>query len=581
MRTSTLPALRGTALLALLVLAGPARAAGFSWGADLGFTYNQLGNWGADGKYSASSAYSLMGGLALNYSPFAPGLLDLGASAAYLGTRTDYGSASDGFIYNLRLSALRNTPVSVGASAFRSNTDFTAGRDYNQVGNVRVDGLTANALVNFADYPILQANWLNTVTRTTPIGAAPISSDTTSVGASASQSVDSLNYTLTYQTGWGSGDYAETNYRNHNAQLYAFSQLATNVSFQASANYSLRLPTVESAINPRIDNQNFSSIFQWLTPEGASTSIAYSYADGLFEAPGSPIRQATSHAAAVSTARPWTKELFYDLGATATASLNRAGAADEQATGELLNGGLHFSRIKPDSSLVATLTGTLGGYQQTGGADATAWGLGASFNFSRPIDTWGLSAGLSAAHNQNAGAASGRQDFLSGLASASGSPFGWYFSSMLTAGYSYSTSPTFGTAHRTFTRLEAHADRGGYDFAFDAAINDDLSQILVPGTAPTAGLVPVDFNTKNQYATLVATVPAIGRLSMSFMGRTLRVSSPGRPTTWEAGLSVSANYSLGAFRLSLYDMLTTGGSVGYASSTQNAVFFAVSRHFGR
>jgi hypothetical protein len=581
MRTSTLRALRGTALLLLLALAGPARAGSFSWGADLGFVWNQQSSWAPDGKYFGTSNYSLLAGAALHYVPFVPGLLEVGLSAGYMGARSDYGVASDGLNYSLRVAALRNTPLSLGYTAFRSTTDFTASRDVSQTGSVKVEGMAANAMLALTDYPILQANWLNSKSTSRPLGSAPVSTDTTNVGAGITQSNDSLNYTLGYQTSWASGDYAETNYDNHAAQLYAFTQLATNVSLQAAAYYNLRLPTLVSPLDPRLDNQGFSSAFQWGTPGTDSNSVSYSYNDGLFDAPGSPIRQATSHAVSFGTTRPWNKEFFYDLGASGSATLNRAGTSEVSATSEEVNGGLHYSRTREDASLLAALTGGFGAYQSDAGVTGRSWSLGASFNYSRPVESWNISAGLNGYHGVDSGASQGTNDYLAAVASASGSPFGWTFSSALTGGYSHTNSSVFGATSRASARLEVRANRAGYDLTLDAAINNDLSQVLVLGSAPAAGLVPVEFNSKNQYATLTVLVPAVGNLYMSFMGRTRQISAPGRPTLWEAGASASVNYNLGAFRFSLYDLLTTGGSVGYAASTQNLLFFSVSRHFGR
>ncbi len=581
MRTATLRHLAGATLLALLLPSGPAGAASFGWGGDLGFSLNQENSWVANGA-SSNTVYTMSGGLRLNYSPFAPGVLDLGAAASYLGYRAVGGSASDGLNYALTVSALRQTPLNLSATAFRSTTEFTADRNNARVGSTRVDGLAATATLATVDYPFLMASWNTSASESRPMGAAPVKSDVTGVAAAVVQSVDSLYYQLTFDTAWSGGDYAETNYRNRNAQFSANAQLATNVMARAAANYTLRLPTLESPLNPRLDNQSFTAGLQWNTPGLINSSVSYNYSSSLFAAPGSPLRQGITHSLSATVSKDLSSQLAYDLGGSASASLNRNGTAEQQASGEQVNGGLRWNREVSTTAWLASVNGGYGRFQPGGGAPSTsAWSLGGSVNASRPVGTWNTSAGLNASYSANGGASAGHGSRINGMLSAGGSPFGWSFSSMLTGGYSSTDSPLYGQNHQAVARFEAHAARSGWNLSLDAAVTDDISQLMVTGAPPASVIAPIDYNTQSRYAVATASLPPIQRLILSFMGRTLHYSAPGRPSSWESGLSVNATYFIGAFNLSLYDQVTTGGSSGLSSGTQNLLFFSVSRHFGR
>jgi hypothetical protein len=164
---------------------------------------------------------------------------------------------------------------------------------------------------------------------------------------------------------------------------------------------------------------------------------------------------------------------------------------------------------------------------------------------------------------------------------ASGSPLGWSLSSMLTGSSARAVSPSFGTVRQVNTRLDLQAGRSGYNLGLNLGSTDDLAEVLVPGGVPAAALAPLQFNTRSRFAMASATVPTFEQLYLSVLARYVTVASPGRPDQWESGLSVSASYAIGAFRLTLYDQVSTGGSGGASAGTQNLVFLSISRSFGR
>ena len=125
MRTSALRCMLPAMAVALLTAAVPARA-GFGWNGSAGLSLQRTDTWSNAGADSSRNLLWFTGSLVLDASFFGPGVLDLGASASYLGYRAQGGTASDGLNYRLTLGALRNTPVSLGATASRSTIDFTA-----------------------------------------------------------------------------------------------------------------------------------------------------------------------------------------------------------------------------------------------------------------------------------------------------------------------------------------------------------------------------------------------------------------------------------------------------------------------
>jgi hypothetical protein len=183
--------------------------------------------------------------------------------------------------------------------------------------------------------------------------------------------------------------------------------------------------------------------------------------------------------------------------------------------------------------------------------------------------------------DRNTGASAGDRTRVMASLAASGSPFGWSLSSMLTGGFARAVSPSFGTGRQVNTRLDVQANRSGYSLGLNLGSTDDLSEILAPGGPSAAALIPLQFNTRSRFAMASATVPTVERLYLTFLARHVTVTSPGRTTQWESGLSVSASYAIGAFQLSLYDQVSTGGTPGASTGTQNLIFFSISRSFGR
>jgi hypothetical protein len=576
MRTTTWRALLG---LAFLTASQPALA-GVSFGGDLGVSFNRSDQSGGNAS-SSTTSWWFSGGLHLDASLFTPGTLDLGASASYLGYRTVGGSASDGLNYQLRIGALARTPLSLSASANRSTVDFTSDSNSGRVGSTRTDSYSASAVLATVSYPILTANLRNTTTLTRFSGTPDVNTEVTSVYAEASQSIEALNYSLTYDTNWSSGDYAETNYQNHVAGIRAQAQLATNVTAQVMATYDIRLPTLVNSLNPRYDNQSLSTWVQWTASPGTSGGGGYSYSSGLFDAPGSPLRQSISHSVSAYGSHQLSPAYTVDLNASGSATQSRNGATEQSATGEQAGAGLRWSRQLARFMAQANVNGSLGLYQPSGAPNTRAWGIGAGASLSRPLDSWYGNAGLSGAYDENTGASAGDRTRLLASLGASGSPLGWSFTSLLTGGFSRSNSPSFGKNVQTHLRLDAQANRSGFNLGLNAGITDDLAEVLVPGAPPATLLVPVEFNTQSRYVTGTATVPTFPRLFLTLVGRYLSVSAPGRTDQWESGLSVAASYYVGAFNFSLYDQVTVSGNDSGSTGTQNLLFLSVTRSFGR
>lgn len=576
MSRSHLRILLGLALLA----AAPRVRADVRFGGDLGASLIRSDQWGADTHVTNTLGW-FSGSLHLDASLFTRGTLDLGGSASYYGYRAVGGAASDALNYQLRIGALAQTPVKLSAQASRNTIDFTNDTNGGRVGTTRVDSIAGSVMLVTADLPFLTASMRNSASTNRSPGAAATKTDITSLNAEASQSLDSLNYTLSYATNWSSGDYAETNYQDHGASLRAQAQLATNVTAQVMATYNLRQPTLISPLNPRMDGQTLSTWVQWAASNETAGGGGYSYSNSLFDAPGSALRQAISHSVNAYGSRRLNDNLSVDLTASGAASQLRAGTTQQDATGEQVGAGVRWNRQLAQYTAQAALSANLGLYQPDQGASTQAWGVGASVGASRPLDTWYGSASLSGSYDDNTGATAGRRTRLLGMFSASGNPIGWSFTSMLTGGYSHSESPSFGKTNQANARLDAQASRNGFNVGLTASITDDLSEVLVPGAPPASLLVPVSFNSQSRFVIGTATVPTVPRLFISMTGRYLSLSTPGRPDTWESGLSLSASYYLGAFQFSLYDQVTIGGTNGLSTGTQNLLFLSMSRTFGR
>ncbi len=565
--------------LTLLAAAGPA-AAGVGLSGSAGLSLQRIDAWSDTMPRSGHDQLWFTGSLALDATVFGPGVLDLGASASYLGYRAQGGSASDALNYRLSLGALRNTPVNVNAGASRTTIDFSADRAGGRTGSTRVDSRSGMVIIGTVGTPTLTTSASQTDSTNRSIGVAPVRSSDTTLRADLSQSVEGLNYSLTYDTRWAAGDYAETNYRTHVGSVRAQAQLATNATAQVAASYTLRLPTVENPLNPRVDNEYVSAWTQWKASQSLSAGGGYSYSNSLFEAPGGLLRQNIGHSVSAYGNHQLTPAWGYGLSASVSVADSRVGTVATRDRGEAVGASARWARQGGGYLISATAAASAGLLQPEAGGSQAAYGVGGGIDVSRPIGSWYGSAGFSASHDDNSNAAAGTRTSLRGTASASGLPFGWSFTSRLDVGYSRSESPTFGTSGYTSALLTAQAYRSGYALALNAGMNDQASEFLTPGSVP-GSLVPLDFNTRATYGTITATVPTAFNLFLSLAGRYSSVTTPGRPTQWERGLSLNLAYYIGAFQFSLYDQLSSGGTRGGATGNQNLLFFSVTRSFRR
>jgi hypothetical protein len=576
MRTAIRHALLGLALLA----ATPSVRAEITWGGNLGVSLTQNNSWTGTASSSDTIGW-FAGSLHLDASFFAPGALSLGAWADYRGYRASGGAASDGFNYGARLSALAQTPVRLDASVMRSTVDFTSDSSKVRTGTTRVDAASASVSLVDPDYPYLSAAVRSSNLSNRVAGAAAVQSDSTALNMEVGQGVDSANYRLSYESSWANGDYAESNYGSHLVNFRTAATLAANFLARVDATYYLRLPTLVSTFNPRIDTQSVSSWLQWGGTAEASGGGGYNYSSSLFDVPGEPVRESIAHTLSAYGSRQLTPEVAVDLNAGASATQTRANALEQSATGEQLSATVRWARPEQGYRANSYLSGGVGALQPAGGPDSVAWSIGTGAGIAFPVSTWWVNTGLNLSYDANTNASAGHRARVMGTATAAGMPLGWDFNSQLNLGYVTSDSPAFGARRSLDASLLAIARRAGFTYQLNGGVTDSLAEVLVPGSAPAVTLAPADYNTQSRYAILSATIPTIRNLSLSVIGRYLSFTSPGRGTQWETGATLSVAYAIGAFQLTLYDTITTGGSQSTSTGTQNLLFLSLSRSFGR
>jgi hypothetical protein len=573
---ATRHALLGLALLAV----APAVGAEVNWGGTLGLSLTQNNGWSRTASSSDTIGY-LTGALHLDASFFAPGTLSLGAWADYRGYRASGGAGADGFNYGARLNALDQTPVRLAASVMRSTVDFTSDSSRVRTGTTRVDAVSATASLVDPAYPYVSAAVRNSNASNRVAGSAAVESDSTALNLEVGQGVDSANYRLSYETSWANGDYAESNYDSHLVNFRTAANLAANFLARVDATYYLRLPTLVSTFNPRIDNQSVTSWLQWGGTAEASGGGGYNYSSSLFEVPGEPVRESIAHTLNAYGSRQLTPEVALDVNAGAAATQTRVDALEQSATGEQLSATVRWARPEQGYRASSYLTGGVGALQPASGPGSVAWSVGTGGGLTFPVTTWWVTTGLNLSYEANTDASAGYRGRVMGVATAAGTPLGWDFNSQLNVGYVIFDSPAFGARRSLDASLLAIARRAAFTYQFNAGVTDSLAEVLVPGSAPAVTLAPADYNTQSRYAILSATIPTIRNLSLNVLGRYLSFTSPGRGTQWETGATLSVAYAIGAFQLTLYDTLTTGGSQATSNGTQNLLFLSLSRSFGR
>jgi hypothetical protein len=568
------------AIAAALALAAlPARS--LEGNAVLGGGYMQSSTW-APGTAERVPTWIWVAGGEFRASPLGPGLLQLDGGVQYDASRTrvpDAPSSTDGVTYRLHSSLLGDyVPTDLYAS--RTSNDFALTTTATLAGNTLVDAYGGVVTYQLGSGALLRASASRSDQTTRPLTGDEYRLQTNRAGLLASQNLETLDYRLGYDTTWSDGSFADTQFQQHAIVFDANANLSRQDRLQLLAQYSLREPRSQSALNPRFDSELVRAGATLGVGERWGSYPTYSYSHSLVEILGAPAQEQTSHGLTYLLNHRRSAELQLTGLATASYALVRAGPTVVEATGAQAGGGFNWLRGKPEElTTQLSATATLGGLQAPGGGLQPGYGLTGAGLVAKPFAAWTASAEyrLNFEHNLNAveGTGFGHQVVLGAESSALRT-------------LTLTTRLTASSNRREIVLLGTSLDRSvavGASAAWRRT-SIDLSAGLSDGLAPTLrGLGVADglffgttFDAHSRYVTLQAAHAATRQLRIALLGRYLVAEAPARPSQYEAAGSVVVAYDVGQFTFRLEDRLAQGGSGGGWTRT-NLVFARVERRF--
>lgn len=579
------PASRRLAALALLAWAGRA-------GADLNaagsatFGYVRQDTAVPGGENLSGSSYDWGLALSLDGTPFRPGLLSWGASGSYNQYRNLYQGVTegrDGLGYGLSLSLLDAQPLQLNLSANRSRSEFTQGGDPTRSGSTLGSSEVAGLELAFPFAPRLSAQLSHNEFSNRGFGRAETDQETLRLRTVLTDHVGPLHYGLEYNTAWNSGTYVENDHRDHSLALSGAAYLpSAQVSFSGA--YVLRLPTVESPLNPRFDDEALSGSVRWQSGDDLLPSVGYSYQRALISAPGSPAREGMSHQLTQSLEYRYRPNLRLTQTLALSYTSQRVGLDEVVAAGESLGSGVAwsipvFAGAKSQYTLNLGGGGSAGLVQGAGLNRLGSYGLNGVASLVQVSSSGTAQIAYSASYSENlAGAAERRfsQDLR-----LEGDTVAWSRLQMrlsLVGRSSRQSSPLLGSSADRSISASATATWSRYAAAFFAGLSDGLSPgVRDLGLADGLIWAPA-YDSHSQFVRASASA-GFGGLALSGLVSYVHSSGPGRPDDHEIGFSATLGYTLGLFTLSAEDRYATGG-YGDVTRTGNLFLVRLSRSFG-
>jgi hypothetical protein len=569
----------GAVLVAATALApATATAQSLRIGGALGAGYNRS-DAGTSSFEATTSAWDFAGQLSMSGSPIASNLLWLNASGGYqrVNTTTELseGNARN-WSYQANATALQATPLSLTVSASQAWTRNTV-----TAGSVPGDTFSrtqgATAALSLPDAPRLTGSYARALTTTQRPGASDVDLDFTTVGATLADAGDKVRYSLDYRSAWSGGSLVQTNFRNHFVNLAASAQPDSDVQVQVGESYFVRVPTVESPLNPRIDANNFSTALTLYPGATLGGTITYTYGHALSSAPDVESTETQSHAISGMANYRMSDAWLGQLGVTAAHALVRANGAESANDGQsLLAMGTWRRALDGRSSLFSKLSANVGAVEPDGGPTQTAFGGGADLGVSGALGSVDGSVSYGASFQKNGVSLEG--SYFEQRALVNGSTH---------LGFALVRASLQGTlSRRDDALLGSTASRsvivnGDLVYKhFTAIVSGNLQDGLssASGLSGVDGIVlPASYDTHSRFAAVRLSY-AVEQLDLSLGWQWDRIRTPGTPWQSDDSLLLGVGWRVGQFTIQVEDRYWLFDS-GFSQSRINTFFVRALRSF--
>ncbi len=570
----------GAVLVASAAAIVPAAARGQSLraGGALGAGYNRSDS-GMSAFESTTSAWDFAGQLSLAGSPIASDLLWLDASGAYqrVNTTTEISQGdARNWSYQVNATALQATPLSITASAGQAWTRNTV-----TAGSVPGDtfGQTQSAAASLGvqGAPRLTGSYTHTLSTTYRPGQPDVDLDFTNVGAGLADAGDKVRYALDYRSAWSGGSLVQTNFRNHLVNLVTSAQPDPDVQVQVGETYFVRVPTIESPLNPRVDTNNFNASVNLYPSEKLGGTFTYTYGHALTSAESVETQETQAHGVNGMANYRFDEAWLGQFGVTAAHTLVRAnGSEDAFDSQSLLAIGTWRRPLDGRTSVYSRVLGNVGVIEPESGPAQTSFGASGDVGISGVVGQVNGAVSYGALVQKNGASLQGSNFEQRALVDAS-----TQLGLVLVRGSLQGT-----LARRDDALLGSTASRslilnGDLSYKhFSAMISGNLQDGLssASGLSGVDGIIlPASYDTHSRFAAVRLSY-AVQTFDLSLGWQWNRIRTPGTPWQSDNSVSLGAGYRVGLFTILLEDRYWVFDS-GYSQSRVNTVFVRAVRSF--
>jgi hypothetical protein len=353
---------RRAIVVAVTLLAAPARAGELDLSGLLGGGYSRGDTWGTTGDHTGGHTWDGEATLGLTGSPFRPGLLDFLLAGDYRDQRTVYdrdGSRTRVIGGRAGLSLFGGSFLPLGFTASRTWTDFFSDTGAQRTGGNVITTLGATAVLQPRRYPALRATLGRNQMESRLPGGETSEAGSTRLSVGLAQTLGNHDYALEYGTGWDQGTFAQNNHRSHNVLVRYSGGRPEGVQVHLTERYFLREPTVAHRANPRVDDNNLTSAVQWRVGREGQASFDYGYRHLVVGEAGDGLEQ-LSHRVGQRIFAPASKDLSFRGTLELGHGLARRGEIERRSASQAAGASLSFRRAGKRVSFFANAGGSFG-----------------------------------------------------------------------------------------------------------------------------------------------------------------------------------------------------------------------------
>jgi hypothetical protein len=573
------------ALVILALVTAPAAASAFEWGGHLGFSWTRQDDWLVD-VHNQSPFADLDLGLRFRGAIIDPKvawlrgganfrLIDRGVNGATVERSNTYTYSLSGALFDNRTSAF-----TLGARAERVAAKL-GGADGQWFGSRTSDSGYASARLAVPDRPDASVGYFWNRATDVITGVPDHTRTLQRLDGAVHQGSPAFNLSAGYTGEWSEGSWLGEQYQANTVRVEGSARLDRATTFTLSDQYFQRTPTAHFDAALASEFNYFQAAILHADAPREDQFGRYVFSHSANAAPAMASTGATQH-----LGEYWREFRFddTDFSARATGSVSSSqqslGGVTTDSSGETL--GLLGRWYRQDSGItndiqVGPSVGLVQGREGGSGSDF-GYGANASVTTSRPIGGVAATGRYEASYRNNLVVPgwSITQGIVAGGQGALGSG---NLSAQLQLQSSRTWAPLYGAFASRYVYLQSVYTVERTQVRAGLSIGSGIAGSPGNRFVGDGLLLPTPFNSESVFANVQASTATLSGISAMFGLRFGDTNAPGQPALTQWGADGALSYTVGGFRVSLEDRVTT---YGYPTGrvTTNVLFFRILREIG-